>query len=197
MTTDLFASIRKRDTGVSTSYSAALEHPEHPEFQGVFRGNPQKSAPEHLEHSEHPVSQAERWKALAAEYEADWQMPIEWADALAAIRLMDRPEIATADRWEQLVNDAVVLATRHHRSAVDHEWTISDVFGFDLNDAGEMGLLLHMRGGTLVFLTDGTAVIIQPDAVRRYVGRPQNRDLPPIWTLNRRARKRGKDSDFG
>lgn len=154
MQTDPFALIRKRDKGVSTSFSRALEHPEHPETAGVFLENPQKSAVAHQEHEEHRKNgEAAESGTVPTIRERDYRdVPPAWRDGLGWLNAMPMPRAAEAARWAQIVLDAHKFAWLHFDDPQLDRWSLESLFGFDPKQPDQHSLILDIRGGWVVSL---------------------------------------------
>ncbi len=80
--------------------------------------------------SESPADPGE-YEERAAIIERDGGYPREWAEGLARLSTMPRPESYTAPAWEALVNDAAVFLDRHGAEAMRLGWSVLDCFGVD------------------------------------------------------------------
>lgn len=197
MQTDPFASIRKRDTGISTSFRAPTAHPEHAQKGGVFSDNPQKSALSHPEHPEHrQIGERPKTPTIESatggrlldfgdrEYEA---VPKEWRAGLIHLNIMPKPKMILPTRWRQIVLDAFRFAWTVAEDREPIGWSIGSLFGFDPSDDETPCLVLDIRGGwvtrpfkdhrgrDIAGITDGDRI--------RWHYRRQRDDAPPIWTL--------------
>ena len=202
METDLFASLRKRDTGVSTSFvSDVPKHPATPEIGGVTHQEPQKSAGKHVEHEKHGVDRrglgnreikgTPRAVTVPGIRERDNdELPAEWRAGLNRLNSMRMPSGTTPDRWHQIVLDAHRFAWGWHIEAVADGWSIGSLFGLDPKEPyqDDAGMIFSIRGGHVVsvFKDDrdrSIAAIKTAEGYRYYYRRPFDH-LPPIWTLS-------------
>ena len=180
MATDPFAAIRKRDTGVSTSFALRQEHQEHVGHDGVFLGNAQKTLLAHQEHQEHRFS------------EEDWRygdMPVDWATGLRQLGSRAVPDGATPDRWQQVVQDALNFAIGWADVAVEHNWSIGAVFGFDHRRPFDenSGLVVQIRGRRVIAMmrdARGREFADIKDGPRFYQ-RPALDVRPPLWAAEK------------
>ncbi|MCM3680241.1 hypothetical protein [Sphingomonas paucimobilis] len=202
METDLFASLRKRDTGVSTSFLPDVaKHPATPEIDGVTRQEPRKSAEKHVGHEKHAENRRGQENRTAElppravtvpgirERDND-ELPAEWRAGMNRLNSMRMPSGTTPDRWHQIVLDAHRFAWGWHVEAVAHGWSIGSLFGLDPKEPyqDDAGMIFSIRGGHVVsmFKDDrdrSIAAIKSEGGYRWYYRRPFDH-LPPIWTLN-------------
>jgi len=66
-------------------------------------------------------------RAAIGEYDGGY--PREWAEGLARLSTMPRPEAHTAPAWETLIQDAAVFLDRHGATAARLGWSALDCFG--------------------------------------------------------------------
>ena len=194
MATDLFASIRKRDTGESTSFRA-LEHVEHPIFAEVFHekrlisavGTPRTRGTPEIVNEPEPVAPSVLLTVPEIR-DTDYRwVPIAWRDGLAWLNRMDCPSIAAPARWAQIVLDAHKFAWGWNGDPAIQDWSIGSLFGFDEAEPDVHSLVLDIRGGTVVaFEVDDrgrqVATIAQPEKARWHYRRMRD-DAPPIWAV--------------
>lgn len=202
MESDLFASLRKRDTGVSTSFAPAVpQHAQHGNASGDTRGEPQKSAAKHVGHEKHvadaggrgnsPTEPPQRVVTVPGIRERDNdELPSEWRAGLNRLNSMRMPSGTTPERWHQIVLDAHRFAWGWHVEAVEHGWSIGSLFGLDPKEPyqDDAGMIFSIRGGHVVsvFKDDrdrAIAAIKTAEGYRYYYRRPFDH-LPPIWTLS-------------
>jgi hypothetical protein len=199
---DLFASLRKRDTGVSTSFTpTAPQHPQHNGVAGDTREEPQKSAAKHVEHEKHgadgrsrenrAIEPASRAVTVPGIRERDNDgLPPEWRSGLNRLNSMPMPAGAERERWHEIVLDAHRFAWGWHVEAAADGWSIGSLFGLDPKQPyqDEAGLIFSIRGARVVNLFKderdrAVAAIKTTDGYRYFYRRPADH-LPPIWTLS-------------
>lgn len=97
----------------------------------------------------------------AAIVEFDGEIPREWAEGLAKLDTMLRPQNISETRWRQAVGAAGHFCDRWAAKASALGWTTVDIFGVDrIKPEGA----LHMAG--LIWLLQGKEVVaISDDAV--------------------------------
>lgn len=164
METDLFASIRKQDTGVSTSFTAAAATPQHGEPTDETRQDPRKSATKHLQPPKHPEEAGGRIHPLTNRWVTvpeirahdNDELPPIWRDGLNRLNAMPVPRAARSGRWRDLVIDAHRLAWGWHDVATDRGWSIEALFAFNAKDPfqDEAGLVFSIRGARVLSLFD-------------------------------------------
>lgn len=202
MESDLFASLRKRDTGVSTSFAPAPpQHAQHDAAAADTRAEPQKSATKHLGHEKHdvdgrsredcPAEPAPRVATVPDIRERDNdELPREWRLGLNRLNSMRMPSGATPDRWHQIVLDAHRFAWTWHAEAAEQGWSMGSLVGLDPRNPyqDEAGLIFSMRGNHVVSLfkdhCDRAVAAIKIEAGYQYHYRRDLDHLPLIWTLN-------------
>lgn len=196
MESDLFASLRKRDTGVSTSFApSAPQHAQHDEPAADTRAEPQISAGKHVEHEKHVSGKrsAENDRVVTVpgirERDND-ELPDGWRQGLNLLNIMRMPAGAERDRWREIVLDAHRFAWGWHVEAAADGWSIGSLFGLDPKQPhqDEAGLIFSIRGGWVVNMFKDErereiASIKTADGHRYFYRRPVDR-LPPIWTLS-------------
>lgn len=139
--------------------------------------------------------------AAVEPYEAAPLPPMPLTEGLAAFQAMTMPAIASPDRWGQVQADAAALIADW--SGVLHllGWSVADVFGLDpAVRQGDMGLAYAIRGGRVVLVEEGSAMIRDPDGLApdggarlHYRTHFRAPDPPePIWLC---ASKRRRDRD--
>ncbi|MBL8808123.1 MAG: hypothetical protein JNN22_14860 [Rhodospirillales bacterium] len=93
-----------------------------------------------------PVEFEER--AAIAEYDGGY--PREWAEGLARLSTMPKPEPYAAPAWETLNHDAAVFLDRHGATAARLGWSVLDCFGIDpdqpANGYAAAGLVALLKG---------------------------------------------------
>lgn len=162
METDLFASIRKQDTGVSTSFSSAPATPQHVPAMGATRQDPQKSAAEHLQPLKHResvegrISPSTDRRVTVPEIRAhdNDHLPLTWREGLNRLNAMPAPRAARPGRWRELVIDAHRLAWAWHDVAAERGWSVEALFAFNAKDPfqDEAGLVFSIRSGRVLSL---------------------------------------------
>jgi hypothetical protein len=199
---DLFASLRKRDTGVSTSFApAAPQHAQHDDAPADTRREPQKSAAKHVEHEKHVADRQGRGNRAneaqprsvtvpgIRERDND-ELPAEWRAGLNRLNSMRMPSGTTPDRWHQIVLDAHRFAWGWHVEAVAHGWSIGSLFGLDPAEPyqDDAGMIFSIRGGSVVSVykddRDRAIAAIKTEGGYRWYYRRPFDHLPPIWTLS-------------
>lgn len=155
MATDPFAAIRKCDTGNSTSFAAALEHPEHHESEVVFLEKRLISAAATPgtpgtplfddQTDDRPVASIRVIMPDVVDRDYLW-LPDSWRDGLIKLNRMSAPSGATDDRWRQIVQDAHWLAWEWHADPDLAIWSTEDLFGYDPDAPAATSLCLAMRG---------------------------------------------------
>lgn len=208
MNSDLFAAIRKHDTGVSTSYLVDNDALEHVETHAVFQENPQKTAPEHVEPPEHapedvarpsaPKSEPRRYVTVAEIKPGDTRnLPEDWRTGLDLLNAMPSPEGTTNERWAEIIRDAHRFAWGWARDPAIRDWSLGSMIGFDPNEPEAHSLILDIRGGRVVhmFKDDrGRDCAIVARREQRHLHRRQmHDDAEPLWAAaaNKTPRKRG------
>jgi hypothetical protein len=113
--------------------------------------------------------------------------PANWAEALARLSLMPRPEGFTPRQWDHVLLDAERFVADWAEKAAAFGWTFSDVFGVCLRSATArydgMGLVLLLRGGRVVALDGRRAVTRMPTGAELTFLRPPKAAAIPIWQL--------------
>ncbi|MEG3176189.1 hypothetical protein U1872_08115 [Sphingomonas sp. RB3P16] len=194
MATDLFASIRKHDTGESTSFRAP-EHLEHPIFDEVFpekrlisaAGTPRtRGTPEIFNKPETVARSVLLTVPQIRDSDYRW-VPIAWRDGLARLNRVNCPSVAEPARWAQIVLDAHKFAWGWNDDTAIESWSIGSLFGFDQAEPDVHSLILDIRGGNVIaFNVDDRgrqiATIAQPGKARWHYRRMRD-DAPPIWTV--------------
>lgn len=202
MESDLFASLRKRDTGVSTSFATtATQHAQHADAPADTRQEPQKSAAKHVGHEKHVAdgrggedrASASSQRAVTVpgirERDND-ELPAEWRAGLNRLNSMRMPSGTTPERWHEIVLDAHRFAWGWHAEAVAHGWSVGSLFGLDPKEPyqDDAGMIFSIRGGHVVSVFKderdrAIAAIKTAEGYRYYYQRPFDH-LPPIWTLS-------------
>ena len=89
--------------------------------------------------------------------------PAEWHAILAELERRSCPDWLPADRWNNVLSDAEIFLTRWGSAAHSLGWTALDLFSVHSLAPGARvgwwGLLLLIRGGEVVVLTDSAATI--------------------------------------
>ncbi len=97
-----------------------------------------------------PVEFEER--AAIAEYDGGY--PREWAEGLARLSTMPKPEAHTAPAWEILIQDAAVFLDLHGATAARQGWSVLDCFGIDpdrpATGYAASGLIALLKGEWMV-----------------------------------------------
>ena len=199
MESDLFASLRKRDTGVSTSWPAAAV--QHDETSTKTRPDPQISAEKHRNTENTPLQEHPRQHGARAAVggrgghrapsitDRDNQdLPREWRLGLNRLLSMAVPDRVTRDRWQEIVRDAHVFAWGWHDEAIAAGWSIGAAFGIPEEPGGVTGLVLDIRGGRVVGLRKDDrgrdlATILMPGGTCREHYQHLPDSAPPIWAL--------------
>lgn len=113
--------------------------------------------------------------------------PAEWAEALARLSLMPRPDGFTAKQWDQILRDAEGFVEEWAEKAAQFGWTFADVFGVHVKAPAArydgMGLSLLLRGGKLTALDSRRAVIRMSSGSELTFLRIPHMDSVPIWEL--------------
>lgn len=196
MQDDLFATVRKRDTGVSTSFRS--ETPQHDAAEAATPREPQETAEKTPKHEKHhsaggsgrqapnrdrPVTVPE---ILPSDND---RLPADWRSGLIRLNEMRAPNAATATRWRQIIIDTHRLAWGWRTEAEAAGWSVASLVGYAPKDPdGAISLALDVRGGRIVGLrTDergrAFASILQPDGSYRAHYSRMPDDAPPIWAL--------------
>jgi hypothetical protein len=164
MQTDPFALIRKRDTGVSTSFSEVLEHAEH-----------------RLD------DEAGNTLTVSTIRDRDYaDVPEDWREGLRRLNCMPTPAGAEQARWVQIVLDAHKFAWGCTGDPQLDRWSIGSLFGFDPAEPDLHSLVLDIRGGWVVSLSQDergrdVAMIANGDRTRWHLRRPI--DAAPLWAI--------------
>jgi hypothetical protein len=114
--------------------------------------------------------------------------PTEWLRGLATLDPNRPPADFGGIWWRDLIRDAERFLPLWGQQAADLGWTTLDLFGVHrLAPAARfssMGLLLLVRGGRVVAITAGSAVIERQSKARlTYTRRPPEPQCAPIWEL--------------
>ena len=87
----------------------------------------------------------EELEERAAIIEHDGETPREWAEGLARLCVMERPEDIPQKNWERIITAAGLFADQWAKHAAALGWTIEEVFGVHhtrpTKRYGTMGLL--------------------------------------------------------
>lgn len=119
-------------------------------------------------------------------------LPAEWQHAITLLQDAARPSYASAARWAQVVQDAVIFATTRAEEAVQAGWSLGNVFGFDPDQSdGFVGLVVDIRGASVLRVDPDVAWIPHERGCRFHYRRMPD-DSPLLWQLNgvgRRGRR--------
>ncbi len=111
------------------------------------------------------------------------QVPLEWAKGIVRLREMPLPRGAGESRWRQIVDDAQRFFDEWQLEAVVQGWSVTSLFGLDLNEANPFaGLLIDIRGDRVSSIGERFAVIRRPQQVF-YHYRSERDGVLPIWRL--------------
>ncbi len=127
-------------------------------------------------------------RAAIAEYDGGY--PRSWAEGLARLPTMPRPESYSAPAWESLVNDAAVFLDRHGAEAMRLGWTVLDCFGVDPDRPergyAAAGLVALLRGEWTVarLHTDRADLVSKATGARQTFYRSAAvNGAQPIWNM--------------
>jgi hypothetical protein len=127
----------------------------------------------------------------AAIVEYDGGYPREWAEGLARLSTMPRPERYTAPAWEALVNDAAVFLDRHGAEAMRLGWGVLDCFGADPDRPergyAAAGLVALLRGEWMVarLHEDRAELVSKVTGARQTFYRAVSANgARPVWELS-------------
>ena len=114
--------------------------------------------------------------------------PAEWLRGLATLDPNRPPADFGAIWWRDLIRDAERFLSVWGQQAADLAWGTLDLFGVHrLAPAARyscMGLLLLVRGGRVVAITAGSAVIERQSGARlTYTRQPPVAECVAIWEL--------------
>lgn len=86
-----------------------------------------------------------------------------WAEGLDALHRLSKPRFLTADRWEELLFDAVRFSRDWGDIAGQHGWTVLELFGCHRKPEGRRldnnGLIVTLKGRRITALDDTAATI--------------------------------------
>ena len=110
-------------------------------------------------------------KIMAALAAASFETPQEWRDGVSKLLGTPPPEGMAPESWMLfLASCDAFMATPWPGQAASMGWTAYNLFGCDglkpVARVDRMGLLWLLRGGRIVALTSGTAVIEMPSGSR-------------------------------
>jgi hypothetical protein len=80
-----------------------------------------------------PIVNAEDIEERAAIIQYDGEIPKEWAEGLARLRVMPCPEGVNETRWRQAVDNAGLFADQWAANANSLGWDTHDIYGVDRN----------------------------------------------------------------
>ena len=118
------------------------------------------------------TAHAEDFEERAAIIEHDGAIPKPWAEGLAMLCTMRRPDDFTPQRWRALVNAAATFSDRWATKAHQLGWTVGEVFG-----CHRIGpTVRYAEAGLLMSMTDKAALIeLTPDLAIFEVGKGRHR----------------------
>ena len=123
-------------------------------------------APPEVTSQEGTATQQENdsFEERAAICEFDGGLPREWAEGLARLCVMPRPDDINPRRWQSIINAAAIFSDKWARQASEMGWTVEQCFGVHQVAPSKrfdhQGLLWSMSvpGETLIELTANMAV---------------------------------------
>lgn len=112
-------------------------------------------------------------------------LPREWLHAIDLLREASRPRFAGAQRWAQLISDAVLFAETRGPDAFAAGWSLGNLFGFDPEQPDDLvGLAVDIRGDSVLRIERDVAWIKHATGCRFHYRRmPDN--SPLLWNLAR------------
>jgi len=115
------------------------------------------------------------------------RIPQPWRAGLDILSERDRPRGAGEARWDEMVRDAHAFAWTWGADALAAGWTISNVFGFDLDETYyRIGLVLALRSGSVIRVEEDRVRILFPDRVVHVRRCDTPDDAQPIWAFRGR-----------
>lgn len=92
-----------------------------------------------------------------------FDMPAEWRHGLKLLAERGTPFSARQARWEQVVADAMRIASCYAQEALEAGWDAANLFGFDpKQEDGWVGLAVRLRGRQIVGFRAEHATIKTP-----------------------------------
>jgi hypothetical protein len=133
--------------------------------------------------SEGTESQQSSWPQLSPSA----VLPDDWREGFTRLSCADRLANFTATRWNDLIRDSAGFLNLWGEQAAKLGWTASDIFGVHpkapSSRCDQMGVALLIHGGTIVAITDSTAVIKERSGSLLTWRRSVDRRSVPIWDL--------------